>query len=302
MTRSKRVVKADGLRGGKGVIVEGDHFVGSKQAKAFAAEAIEKFGRAVLEEKLVGVEFSLMSISDGKTVLHTVPVQDHKRAYNGDEGPNTGGMGTISGAEGMLPFLTPEIVAEAEQLNTNVISVIKETTGQPYIGVLFGGFMRTASGLKLIEYNCRFGDPESLNVLTLLQTDFSTVVEKAVTERLHELGKLDFDPRASVCHYLCPEGYPTNSVKNVPITAPTETESESGVAYFASVAKMGSELHLKGSRAVGCVGLGDTMTVAYAEAVQLKNQFGGQLFSRSDIGTKALTDSRTEYMNHLLDG
>jgi len=129
----------------------------------------------VIEERLDGEEFSLQSFCDGKHVKHMVVVQDHKRASEGDTGPNTGGMGSYSCENHSLPFLLPDQLREAQAINEAVAGALLKETKQKYKGVLYGGFMVTRDGIRLIEYNARFGDPEALNVLSLLRTDLVDV-------------------------------------------------------------------------------------------------------------------------------
>mgnify|MGYP006104490977 FL=1 len=166
------VIKYDGLAGGKGVKVSGDHLDSHKEALQYCEQLIRKGGPFLVEEKLVGEEFSLMSFSDGNNLKHMPAVQDHKRALEGDMGPNTGGMGTYSDADHSLPFLTKKEIKEAQKINNLTAAALKDKYGYGYKGVLYGGFIATSHGIKLIEYNARFGDPEAMNVLSLLDTDF----------------------------------------------------------------------------------------------------------------------------------
>jgi len=276
------VVKADGLLGGKGVLVAEEHFQTFEEAEDFAIQSIKKFGRVVLEEKLIGKEFSLISLVDGKTVLDTPAIQDHKRAFEGDEGPNTGGMGCISDERGSLPFLDKEDLKVAHNITVEVMHALEKENGSPFIGVMYGGFMKTKNGIKLIEYNARFGDPEALNILPILKTDFVDICEKAIDENLASIGPLEFEPVATVVRYLCPNGYPNSPVKNVPIKL---RESTLENCYFASVAEENGKLILKGSRAIGILGKGAHMAEALADCESKISNFEGPLFYRKDIGT-----------------
>ncbi len=290
------VVKADGLLGGKGVIVAGDHFETFEEAEDFALQSIEKFGRVVLEEKLIGEEFSLISLVDGETVLDTPAIQDHKRAFEGDTGPNTGGMGCISDENHSLPFLTQKDLEAAHEITVQTMKAVETETGTRFIGVMYGGFMVTKNGVKLIEYNARFGDPEALNILPILETDFVKVCEKAIAKDLKSIGKLQFKPVATVVKYLCPEGYPTKAVKNVPIEFNgNDTEG----IYYASVEEKNKEKLLKGSRAVGILGTGVHLEEARINCDQKIKQFSGPLFSRKDIGTQALIQKRIDHMHQV---
>ena len=161
--------------GGKGVRVSGEHLKNINEGLDYANEIVEGGGKFLIEEKLVGEEFSLMSFVDGKTCKHMPVVQDHKRAYEGDTGPNTGGMGTYSFENHSLPFLSEKDIKEAQKTNELVAKQLFEETGTPYVGILYGGFMLTKGGVKVIEYNARFGDPEAMNVLSILESDFLSI-------------------------------------------------------------------------------------------------------------------------------
>ncbi|MCF7812299.1 phosphoribosylamine--glycine ligase [Candidatus Gracilibacteria bacterium] len=290
------VVKADGLIGGKGVLVAGDHFSEFEQAESFARQSIGKFGRVVLEEKLVGEEFSLISLVDGETVLDTPAIQDHKRAFENDTGPNTGGMGCVSDEHHSLPFLSEKEKQQAHQITVQVMKALEQELGEKYVGVMYGGFMVTRKGVKLIEYNARFGDPEALNILPILKTDFVDVCQKAIQGKLSEIGALEFEPQATVVKYLCPEGYPTNPVKEKPVTGPLRSENPNARIFFASVAEESGQLILKGSRAIGVVGLGTNLEEANRNCESEIQKFSGPLFYRKDIGTAPLIQQRIAHM------
>ncbi len=296
------VAKADGLLGGKGVIVADEHFKTFEEVETFAQKSIEKFGRVVLEEKLVGEEFSLMSIVDGITVCDTPIIQDHKRAFEGDQGPQTGGMGCISDETGSLPFVKESEKQAAHNITVQVMKAIEKETGEKYVGVMYGGFIITKRGVKLIEYNARFGDPEALNLFPVLETDFVEIVEKATQGKLAELGELQFKKAATVVKYLCPEGYPTKPVINEKIDlldTVENIEKLGGKIYFASVAEKNGDILLCGSRAVGVVGVGENLSVAHQNAEKMITKIKGPLFYRKDIGTAELVQKRVENMDKI---
>src|SRR5437867_4543759 len=177
------VVKPDGLTGGKGVRLSGAHLRSAEEAVRYSAELFREGHAAVLiEEQLEGEEFSLQSFCDGTHVADMVVVQDHKRAGEGDTGPNTGGMGSYSCADHSLPFLLPEQVKEASAINQAVARALLAETGMKYRGILYGGFMATRDGVRLLEYNARFGDPETLNVLSVLGTDLVDICQAMIEE------------------------------------------------------------------------------------------------------------------------
>jgi len=138
----------------------------------------------VIEEQLDGEEFSLQSFCDGTNVVDMVVVQDHKRAGENDTGPNTGGMGSYSCADHRLPFLLPHHVEEASAINAAMADALWKETGQRYKGILYGGFMATQNGIRLLEYNARFGDPETMNVLSIMETDLVDICEAIIEEKL----------------------------------------------------------------------------------------------------------------------
>ncbi|HET6461015.1 MAG TPA: phosphoribosylamine--glycine ligase, partial [Syntrophales bacterium] len=159
------VVKPDGLTGGKGVMVQGDHFQTQEEALAYCKQVLAEHQSVTIDERLEGEEFSLQCLCDGKTVVATPPVQDHKRRFVADKGPNTGGMGSYSCENHSLPFMDKTDVAEGLAITQKVAEAIYKETGEYYKGVMYGGFMITKSGVKLLEYNARFGDPEAMNIL-----------------------------------------------------------------------------------------------------------------------------------------
>lgn len=286
------VIKPDGLTGGKGVRVQGDHFETKEEAWEYCKEVLEKHEAVVVEEKLNGEEFSLQCLTDGKTVLATPPAQDHKRAYEDDKGPNTGGMGSYTYENHLLPFLKKEHVEEALKITRKVANAIKEEIGTYYKGIMYGGFILTKNGVKLIEYNARFGDPEAMNVLPLLKTDFVSI---CLAINVQELGriKLEFERKATVCKYAVPEGYPENPVKNEKVEIDNVSKAK---VYYASVDKKEDGLYMTGSRAIAFVGIGNNIEEAEKIAEQAVSAVKGKVFHRKDIGTKELIDKRVKHI------
>ena len=290
------VVKYDGLAGGKGVKVAGDHLQSHDDALAYCMELVDKDSEFVIEEKFIGQEFSLMSFCDGKTLRHMPAVQDHKRAYEGDTGPNTGGMGTYSDADHSLPFLKDSDIQEAHAINVATAKALKNKFGEGYKGVLYGGFMATGSGVKLIEYNARFGDPEAMNVLPLLKSDFVDICESIADGTLNG-ADVQFRKKASVCKYAVPEGYPDNPVKGESINV-SSVENSDGL-FYASVDIKNGSLVEAGSRTVAVVGTADSIAEAEAIAEKEVSSVSGPLFHRSDIGTETVIQNRIDHMNSL---
>ena len=291
---NKHVVKDDGLAGGKGVKVCGDHLLNHHDSLAFCEELSALHHPFVIEEKLEGEEFSLMSFSDGTTLRHMPAVQDHKRAYEGDKGPNTGGMGTYSDADHKLPFLNDDDVAAAQIINERVAEALATECGAPYQGILYGGFMATRNGVKLIEYNARFGDPECLNLLALLETDFVAICRAIVDRKLSQV-PVTFAAKASVCKYLVPDGYPDNPRKGDPVLLPQKLPE--GVSLFLSAVDVkDGVLIAAGSRTLAIVATASTISEAEASSEAVVREIPGPFFHRADIGTRQLVDRRVEHM------
>lgn len=298
------VVKPDGLTGGKGVKVFGEHLHSVAEAVAYCAELFEDGQSAVvIEEKLDGEEFSFQSFYDGKHIVHTIPVQDHKRAHEGDTGPNTGGMGSYSCADHSLPFLSPEHVQEAAEINRLVGEALLKEVGQEYKGVLYGGFMLTKSGLRVIEYNARFGDPEIMNVLPLMQADLIDVCEAIIAGTLDELS-VQFKRQATVCKYVVPDGYPDMPDKRSEIqidaTGKMAERNENLRMYYAAVRQEDDRLCLTGSRALALVGSGETLLEAERIAEKAAESVAGPVFHRRDIGTPQLIQKRLDHMQQII--
>ncbi len=291
------VIKDDGLAGGKGVKVFGDHLHSLDDSLAFCRELLAAGHPFVIEEKFEGEEFSLLSFTDGTTLRHMPPVQDHKRAFEGDRGPNTGGMGSYTAADGLLPFLTQNDILAAQSINEQTIAALKAETGEPYRGILYGGFMATRDGVRLIEFNARFGDPECLNLLTLLDTDFLTLC-KAITDGTLRSLRVHFRPEASVCKYVVPEGYPDNPRRGDPVTLPSYPLP--GVSVFLSAVDVhAGELVATGSRTVAVVATAETLAEAETLCERTVAIIPGPFFHRRDIGTADALTARVRHMRTL---
>lgn len=290
------VVKFDGLMGGKGVRVAGDHLSSHKEAINYCEEIISKSGKFVIEEKLIGEEFSLMSFCDGENLIHMPPVQDHKRAYENDTGPNTGGMGSYNDKNQSLPFLKAYDIALAQDINKQVAHSLKTEFGVGYKGILYGGFIMTADGVKVIEYNARFGDPEAMNVLSLLESDFLKLCIAIVRGSLDDY-EIKFSNKATVCKYAVPEGYPDKPVKDQPIDISNINDLAN--MYYASVDLKEGILIEAGSRTVAVVGAADSIKEAEQIAESEICKIKGPLFHRKDIGTAQLIQKRITHMDNL---
>ena len=295
------VIKPDGLTGGKGVKVQGDHFQTKEEALAYCEEVLKEHASVIIDEKLEGEEFSLQCLTDGKTVVATPPVQDHKRRFVDDKGPNTGGMGSYSDADHSLPFMTQKDVDDALAITQKVAEAIHKETGEYYKGIMYGGFICTKDGVKLIEYNARFGDPEAMNTLPLLKTDFVAICKAIADGTLNEVNA-EFENKASVCQYAVPIGYglPKDDPANQGELGKVEV-GDAGEAklYYAAVDEKEDGIYMTSSRAIGVVGIADTLDEAEKIAEKAVQAINGNVDHRPDIGTKELVERRVRHMKEL---
>lgn len=279
-------VKPRGLTGGKGVRVTGDQ-VSKGEAKTYIQES--DYAEWVIEERLYGEEFTLQAFVANGSVRPTPAVQDHKRAFEGDEGPNTGGMGSYSDASMTLPFMTKSEYDAAVEILNEVVTALPS-----YQGVLYGQFMLTADGPKVVEFNARFGDPEAMNTLPVLATDF---VDILIAARDGEsLPPVSFREQATVCKYAVPEGYPTDPEGGTAL-ALDPADLGDAVLFYASVDDRDEGLFTTTSRSFAVVGIADTIAAAEADAdAALQALDTSGLRVRHDIGKPALVDQRIEHM------
>lgn len=280
------VIKADGLALGKGVIIPET----LDEAVAGVKEIMEDkiFGdsgnNVVVEEFLTGPEVSVLAFTDGKCVKPMVTSMDHKRALDGDKGLNTGGMGTVS----PNPYYTDEIAEEC--MNTIFLPTIEAMNkeGRTFKGCLYFGLMLTPKGPKVIEYNCRFGDPETQVVLPRLKTDIMDIFEAINNETLSDLD-IEWDDRACTCVIMASGGYPKSYPKEIEINGLTDGQLDGVTVYHAGTKRDGDKLVTSGGRVLGVTALGesieDALAKSYAGVEKIK--FDGAHY-RKDIGQKAL--------------
>ncbi len=277
------VIKADGLALGKGVIIASD-FEEAKDAVKIIMED-KKFGasgnRVVVEEFLTGPEVSVLAFTDGKCVKPMVSSKDHKRALDGDRGPNTGGMGTIS----PNPYYTPEIAETC--MRTIFLPTIRAMNeeGRPFKGCLYFGLMLTPDGPKVIEYNSRFGDPETQVVLPRLKTDFVDILEAVIDGKL-EQQPVEWSDEACACVVMASGGYPGSYRKGIEITGLDENGQIPGAeVYHAGTVRKGGKYYTNGGRVLGVTSLGKTLPEALEKAYAgvEKVHFEGAQYRR-DIG------------------
>ncbi|HOT04572.1 MAG TPA: phosphoribosylamine--glycine ligase [Methanolinea sp.] len=283
-------VKPAGLTGGKGVRIMGEHL-----DRKGAIEYIRSLrSDIVLEERLIGEEFTLQAFTDGVHIVPMPLVQDHKRAYEGDEGPNTGGMGSYSMPDHGLPFVTESDRRRALGIMQSAVAAMGEA-GTPYRGILYGQFMNTRDGPMVIEFNARFGDPEAMNVLSLLETDLVDVIERAVEGTLSR-GMVRFSAQATVCKYLVPEGYPESPVTGQPVSPGAY---DPALLYYANVEEKDGVLFTLSSRTMAFVGVAATLAEAEEIAERAASGVQGRVRHRRDIGSASLLKRRVDHMREL---
>ena len=284
-------IKPIGLTGGKGVRIMGEHL--DREGAVSYVRSLE--GRVVLEERLIGEEFTLQAFVDGKHIVPMPLVQDHKRAFEGDLGPNTGGMGAYSMPDHSLPFVTDSVRTQAFGIMKEVVKVMGES-GTPYRGVLYGQFMNTARGPMVIEFNARFGDPEAMNVLSLLESDLSSIITRMISGSLSEKD-VKFARKSTVCKYIVPEGYPDAPRTGEPVVLGDNTPDT--LLYYANVEEREGTLYTQSSRTLAFVGIGDTLDAAEHSAESAARSVKGRVRYRRDIGTAALLQKRISHMKEL---
>lgn len=277
------VIKADGLALGKGVIIANTLEEAQNAVKSIMLD--KAFGKSgdniVIEEFLEGPEVSVLSFTDGKTVVPMVSSMDHKRAGDNDTGLNTGGMGCIA----PNPYYTPDIAKKC--MNEIFVPTIKamNSEGRTFKGCLYFGLMITKDGPKVIEYNCRFGDPETQVVLPLLESDLLTVMKAVTDEKLSET-KVKFSDKSACCVIMASAGYPVSYKKGYEITIPKEAENN---VYAAGVKLCDGKKLTNGGRVLGITAIADTLKEAVDASYKITKTISFEnAYYRNDIGARAL--------------
>jgi phosphoribosylamine--glycine ligase len=281
-------VKPHGLTGGKGVRVTGDQLTKVEAVEYMRDSAWDDW---VIEERLIGEEFTIQAFVADGDLRPTPAVQDHKRAYEGDEGPNTGGMGSYSDATLALPFMDEGDYDDAVAIMEDVVEALPA-----YKGVLYGQFMLTAEGPKVVEFNARFGDPEAMNTLPVLETDFLDVLVAA--REGDPLPELEFAEQATVCKYAVPAGYPTDPDGGTRIAVDEESAGDA-LLFYASVDAREDGIYTTTSRSFAVVGVADSIAAAEGIAEDALAAAGEGLRIRHDIGKGDLVERRVEHMADL---
>jgi phosphoribosylamine--glycine ligase/phosphoribosylaminoimidazole synthetase len=286
------VIKAAGLAAGKGVIVP--------EGRADTVDAVRTLvasGEIVVEERLDGEEVSLMAFSDGHMVIAMPPAQDHKRIGEGDTGPNTGGMGAYAPTPACPPELVKQLVVDILQPTVDAM----RSEGRPYVGVLYAGLMLTSSGPKVLEFNCRFGDPEAQAILPLLHTDLIEVVDACLRGRVDQIDIVWRDEVACAVVAAAP-GYPDAPMVGAPVRGLAGVECEGTLLFHGATRTQGSDVVTSGGRVLSCVGLGADLAAARARAYSALStiDFPGKQVRR-DIGWRALARTTGGYVGAGVD-
>ena len=277
------VIKADGLALGKGVVIAETRDDAKDAVKSMMQDKV--FGtsgdRVVIEEFLTGPEVSVLSFTDGKVVVPMISSMDHKRAGDNDTGLNTGGMGTVA----PNPYYTAEIADECMKTIFKPTIEAMNAEGRTFKGCLYFGLMLTPNGPKVIEYNCRFGDPETQVVLPLLESDLLTVMKAVTEEKLAET-EVKFSDKNACCVIMASKGYPASYEKGFELTIPADISNK---VYVAGAAVKDGKLVTNGGRVLGATEIADTLSDAVKSAYKLvENIHFENAYYRNDIGARAL--------------
>ena len=276
------VIKADGLALGKGVIIAETREQAQDAVRSMMADKV--FGASgdhiVIEEFMTGPEVSVLSFTDGKTIVPMISAMDHKRAMDGDKGLNTGGMGTIA----PNPFYTEAVAKECMDKIFVPTMEAMNAEGRTFKGCIFFGLMITPNGPKVIEYNCRFGDPETQVVLPLLESDLLTIMKAVAEEKLAEV-EVKFSEKSACCVIMASAGYPESYEKGFEITLPENDD----LIFIAGAKAADGKLLTNGGRVLGVTEIADTLPEAIAKSYEsVKTVKFDNAFYRNDIGKKAL--------------
>ncbi len=294
-------IKPVGLTGGKGVKVMGVHLDGLAAALEEVRQELDRSGQVLLEERLIGQEFSRIAlVADGK--IYGMPVaQDFKYARDGDTGGMTGGMGAYTCADGSLPFLQPADLRAADQILADVVAALEEESGTAYRGFLYGQFMATAEGVRVIEFNVRLGDPEGINEMLLLESNAPALLAEVASGRLPAPV---FQPCATVVKYLVPQEYPEKSPVGISFRFDQTAVEAAGFTLLpASVEKDGDVWRTLGSRALALYGSGPDPASISARMEDFLARFEPpELRHRKDVGSAGVLADRTAQMERLRGG
>lgn len=292
---SEFVVKPVGLTGGKGVRVMGDHFRTAEEGIAVAEDVLKADGRVLIEEKLVGEEFSLQAFTDGTDIFPMPVAQDYKRAQENDTGPNTGGMGAITDSDFGLPFIAQESVEKAKSILQKIAAAMKND-GSEFRGILYSQFMDTADGPKIVEINSRFADPEGINVLSIMKSSLTEVLQGIAGGKVRRAP--EFRHRATVLKYIVPEGYGYDP-KPGALSIAEGIEDDSRRVFYASVKGSLNSVQMTGSRALALVGISGSISESSAIVDGMIPRIRGRYYVRKDIGRSEFVESKVLRMKAI---
>lgn len=295
------VVKPVGLTGGKGVKVQGDHFKTKEEGLEYALSILkEKIGGGkgvLIEDKAIGEEYTLQAFSDGNKIIPMPLVQDFKRAFENDEGPNTGGMGSYSMADHRLPFISQSDLEESIKILEQIVKAMNRE-GIRYQGVIYGQFMITSDGPKIIEVNARFGDPEAMNVLSVFKGNFIDIMEQMADGKIKN-GVL-FENKATVVKYVVPQGYGIDPKSDQEIIIDYEKINKSAVKmYFGSVNEKDGKIYTTHSRSIAFVGIDENIEIAENNVEKVLNYVKGNVYVRHDIGKIETLNKKVSRMREI---
>ena len=282
------VVKPEGLTGGKGVKVGGIHFKGKEEGLEYAKKCMQDSGNVIIQDKIEGREFTVMALTDGENIVVTPTTFDYPYRFDEDKGPGTGGMGCLSFENGLLPFLDKSDIEECANLIKNTLKYVNKDSLE-FNGVIYGGFFKTKDGIKFIEFNSRFGDPEALNVLNSLETPFTDVMKNVFNKSLNE-ANCKFKKTSTFTLYIVTKEYAVEARKEpLVFTINREDIENQGVKiYFANTKNIDGNTYssVSNSRLFGLTTCGSTLEEAKQKVYNaIKGNLDSQLDYRKDIGT-----------------
>jgi len=291
------VLKPDGLTGGKGVLVQGNHFYTKEEGLSIAKKLFENgMNKLLVERKLIGEEFSLQALVYYDKILFLPVVQDYKRAGENDTGPNTGGMGSISFSESGLPFIPKSHVETAKSIMRKIMEAM-HSEGTPYVGPIYGQFMSTKLGPKLIEINARFGDPEAINVLDLMD---DSIVDASIKLMEGNTPTLNIKNQINVVRYIVPIGYGSDPKPSKLKIDEVYLRRKGLKIFYASVDKKGNYLQQTRSRSIALLAKGDSINEIIPKFDGMENAIAGNYYYRRDIGTFESIERKNKFMKDLL--
>ncbi|MEM0135911.1 MAG: phosphoribosylamine--glycine ligase [Thermoplasmatales archaeon] len=293
------VIKPDGLTGGKGVVVQGVHFQSKEDGIKIAREYLaSRKGQLLIEKKMVGEEFSLQAFVSGSKISFLPIVQDYKRALEGDKGPNTGGMGSICFSERGLPFIGKNMLERAKGILEELVKKFNKNVTD-YVGPIYGGFIATSEGPKLLEINARLGDPEAINVLSLMDTSIADVAIRM----LHgETTRPEFIDRINVLRYVVPKGYGTKPIPSIIDLDEEQIRLRGLKIFYASVDLKGKKILQTTSRSIALMSEGNDISQVTGRFSNLSSLLKGDYEMRNDIGTENSIENKKKAMKAIMSG